>query len=77
MAAGTPIVASTMTPWEEVEEANCGKWVDNTVDATANAMAALLGKDRKVLQRNSQQYIQKFSWKNIAKEMKKLYERII
>jgi glycosyltransferase involved in cell wall biosynthesis len=25
LAAGTPIVASTNTPWEEVEEANCGK----------------------------------------------------
>ena len=27
LATGTPIVASKMTPWNEVEDYNCGKWV--------------------------------------------------
>ncbi len=42
LAAGTPIVASTGTPWREVEECNCGKWVDNSVDDTAQATIEML-----------------------------------
>ena len=38
LAAGTPVVASKNTPWEEVEDANCGKWVNNCVVETAKAM---------------------------------------
>ncbi len=29
LAAGTPVVADTKTPWQAVEKYNCGKWVEN------------------------------------------------
>ncbi|HEY9123426.1 MAG TPA: glycosyltransferase, partial [Bacteroidales bacterium] len=77
LAAGTPIVASTNTPWEEVEDAGCGRWVPNTVEDTTNAMLDLLSRDREQLRQNALKYVQKYDWKNIAKQFKKLYEETL
>lgn len=77
LAAGTPIVASTNTPWEEVEAAGCGRWVPNTVVATTEAMVDLLSRDREQLRQNALKYVQKYDWKNIAVQFKELYERVL
>ena len=76
LACGTPIVASTNTPWQDVEKFRCGRWVDNTVEATAAAILALLSEDRLTLKENSQNFINKFSWHNVANEFKKLYQEL-
>lgn len=73
LSYGTPIVASTNTPWEEVEKENCGKWVMNTVKDTSEAMNQMLIKDKEELNKLSKNYIKKFDWKNIALEFKKFY----
>lgn len=77
LAAGTPIVASTNTPWEEVEEAGCGRWVPNTVEETSGAMLDILSQDRETMRQNALKYVQKFDWKNIALDFKKLYESLV
>ena len=41
-AAGTPVVASTKTPWQDVEKYNCGKWVENTPEKFAKAINEIL-----------------------------------
>lgn len=74
LASGTPIVASKNTPWSEVEEFQCGRWVNNTVEDTSNAILYLLSQDQKQLSENSKQYIKKFTWKNIAKQFKNIYQ---
>ncbi len=70
-------MASTGTPWEEVEEENCGKWVNNSVDETAFAMLEVLKIDRDLLRKNSIRYASKFSWAEVAKKMKQLYSVLI
>lgn len=77
LAAGTPIVASRQTPWSEVEEAGCGKWVNNNVDETANAIIEMLGKDRQKMRVNAKETAQKYDWKNIAIKFKEVFERMI
>jgi glycosyltransferase involved in cell wall biosynthesis len=77
LAAGTPIVASTGTPWQEVEEADCGKWVNNSVDETAEAMLEMLQKEREEMRVNAQRLAKKYDWKNIALQFRKLFEKII
>lgn len=77
LAAGTPIVASTGTPWSEVEEADCGKWVNNSIDDTAQAMLEMLEKDRKLMRENSKKVAKKYDWKNIAFQFKKVFEKMI
>lgn len=77
LAAGTPIVASTNTPWQEVEDAGCGRWVPNTVEETAGAILDILQRDRDEMRQNALRYVQKFDWKNIALDFKKLYESMV
>lgn len=77
LAAGTPIVASTNTPWEEVEDAGCGRWVPNTIESTTEAILDLLSRDREELRQNALKYVQKFDWKNIALQFKELYENVL
>jgi len=74
LAAGTPIVASTNTPWREVETAGCGKWVPNTIEETKNAMIQLLENEIDDVRQISKNYVKKFDWRNIAQEFKKTYE---
>ncbi|HEO98248.1 MAG TPA: glycosyltransferase [Epsilonproteobacteria bacterium] len=77
LAAGTPIVASTGTPWQEVESADCGKWVDNTIEDTASAMLEMLEKDREQMRLNARILAQKYDWKNIALQFKDVFEKIV
>ena len=77
LAAGTPIVSSINTPWEEVVQAGCGCWVSNTVEDTTNAMLDLLSRNREELRQNALKYVQKYDWENIAIQFKKLYEETL
>lgn len=77
LATGTPIVASKNTPWEEVEENGCGKWVNNTVEETSRAILTMLSKNQDEMQVNAKMLAKKYDWKTIAKEFKKLYENIL
>jgi len=77
LAAGTPIVASTKTPWSEVEENNCGKWVNNSVNETVQAMVEMLGKDREEMRENSKKLAKKYDWENIAILFKEVFEDMI
>lgn len=77
LAAGTPIVASTNTPWSEVEVSECGKWVPNNIKDTSDAMIEILCRDRKEMRVNSKSLAEKYDWKNIALQFKELYEKMV
>ena len=76
LAAGTPIVASTGTPWKEVESADCGKWVDNSVKETSEAMLEMIGKDRDQMRVNARKLAGKYDWKNIAIQFKEVFKQM-
>jgi glycosyltransferase involved in cell wall biosynthesis len=78
LAAGTPVVASKNTPWEELEEYNCGKWVENTPQHFAKAIIEVLNSDVKELGINGQRLItEKYNWSIIADKFVKEIEKII
>jgi glycosyltransferase involved in cell wall biosynthesis len=77
LATGTPIVASHGTPWSEVQEYDCGKWVQNSMEETAKAMIEILGEDRDKMRKNSLQLASKYDWSYIAKQFKELFEEMI
>lgn len=77
LAAGTPIVASTNTPWSGVVEADCGLWVENSVETTAEAIGKMLEKDRQQLSANSKQLAHKYRWSNIAEEFKRVFSILV
>lgn len=43
MAAGTPVVATTTCPWEEIEREGAGRWVPQDAGAIAAALDAVVG----------------------------------
>jgi glycosyltransferase involved in cell wall biosynthesis len=77
LAAGTPIVASTNTPWSEVESADCGRWVSNSVKDTSDAMIEMLNKDREIMRSNAKAHAKKYDWKNIALQFKELFGKMV
>jgi len=76
LAAGTPIVASKGTPWSEVVDYNCGKWVDNSIEETSSAILEMLLKNRKVMRKNSVKFAKSYDWKSIALKFKNLYTEV-
>ena len=67
LAAGTPIVASKNTPWEEVEKYDCGKWVDNTPENFAKAIEYLLNLDNIIMGQNAKYFISdNYDWNKIS-----------
>lgn len=46
LAAGTPVVATTTTPWELLEQAAVGRWVPPSAQALAAATVDLLARQR-------------------------------
>lgn len=69
LAAGTPIVASKNTPWEDVEKFNCGKWVENTPENFSTALLEILSSDGKQMGENGYKYVaDNLSWDIISKQ---------
>lgn len=78
LAAGTPIIASKNTPWQDVEKYNCGKWVENTPDKFAEAITEILNSDNVQMGLNGRKYIQEnFSWEKIAVDFKRQIDKIM
>lgn len=78
LAAGTPIVASINTPWDEVEKHNCGKWVDNTPDKFAEAINEILNSDSRQMGINGSKYVEEnFSWEKIGNQFEEVVKTII
>ncbi|WP_279143959.1 glycosyltransferase [Photobacterium phosphoreum] len=75
LAAGTPIVASKNTPWSIVEEYNCGRWVDNTIEENYKAIIEILNKDSGGMQANSKRLAMTYDWSNIAVKFHELYSK--
>jgi glycosyltransferase involved in cell wall biosynthesis len=78
LACGTPIIASKATPWQKVEEYNCGKWVPNTPEDFADAIKELSNKIDKSMKERCVKLIQEnFSWDSLALKMKIQFEEIL
>jgi glycosyltransferase involved in cell wall biosynthesis len=68
LAVGTPIVAGTNTPWQDAEEYGFGKWVDNTPEKFAEAIAQVLNSDVRKMGEIGKRYIEvNFNWEKIAR----------
>lgn len=77
LAAGTPVIASKNTPWQQVEVYNCGLHVNNNVKETTKAMKTLAEKDLKVMGANGRSYIKRLDWDNIGKMFADKYFEIL
>ncbi|GIK62075.1 MAG: glycosyltransferase [Ignavibacteriota bacterium] len=78
LAAGTPVIASRNTPWQDVEKQNCGKWIENTPEKFAEAITEIIKSDQTQMRNNGTNYIREyFDWEKIALEFKEKLEEIV
>ncbi len=76
LAAGTPVVASRHTPWQAVEAAGCGHWVDNTPEATAKALRTVLAADRTAIRQRARQFVARYDWSRVAEQLHRHFDQI-
>ena len=77
LAHSVPVIASTGTPWERVEEVGCGLWVDNSPGSLAEAIIHMSRMPLLEMGKKGQEWMeQEFSWSQVAKKMKLLYEEL-
>jgi glycosyltransferase involved in cell wall biosynthesis len=81
LACGTPVVTTTGTPWEDLAQADAGRWVPPTRSAFAAAVSDLLALPREELQamgvRGRQLMEADYAWDVVARKMITVYERVL
>lgn len=78
LAAGTPVIASKNTPWQDVEKFNCGKWVDNTPARFAEAINEILISDPVQMGINGSKFVsENFVWEKIGVKFKEKIESLV
>jgi glycosyltransferase involved in cell wall biosynthesis len=79
MAAAVPVVVTRTCPWAEVERHGAGYWVEQSADAIAGAVQALLADPtaaRAMGARGRALIEQKYRWDVVARDLIQYYERI-
>lgn len=75
-----PVIASTSSPWQDLERYGCGWWVNNDVETLVGAMRKALSLDEEELQamgkRGRQLVLDKYSVDVVSRQMKQLYDWI-
>lgn len=81
LASYTPVITTKGAPWEDLEENNCGWWVDIGVETLKAALDEAINKSTYELAEmgsNGRQLIEdKYSMDSVAKQMTELYNWIL
>jgi glycosyltransferase involved in cell wall biosynthesis len=79
MAAGTPVVVTRTCPWPDVESHQAGYWVEQTADAIADGVNAVLADASAATEmgRSGRTLIEShYSWRHAAAALIREYEAI-
>jgi len=77
LAHGVPVIASTGTPWRELENNGCGLWVDNSPVSLAESILRIRNMNLEEMGKRGREWvIKRYSWEKIALQMKKVYRRL-
>ncbi len=78
LACGTPAVVSRNCPWEVLEERGAGRWIENSPERFAAAIAELLKEpSRTQAKRDAARALAaEYSWATIGREMASRYREV-
>lgn len=78
MAAELPVIVSRGTPWQEVEERKCGRWVKNDPETLAQTIAEIMslpGAERRAMGSRGRKLVaEKYQWSAVGRMMAEVYE---
>src|SRR5262249_48632684 len=57
LAAGTPVVASRRTPWQELDRIGCGRWVEPEPEILADAVLDVLNRGAAEMGRRGRSFV--------------------
>ena len=81
LANGTPVITTTGTPWQGLEEHKCGWWMDVGVEPLVHALKEAIALDDAALcemgMRGREWMKRDFSWSRIASNMLVEYKKLI
>jgi glycosyltransferase involved in cell wall biosynthesis len=78
LAHGAAVIASTGTPWKEVERVGCGMWVANAPASLADAIIKIDSMPLAEMGERGRRWMAAdFSWEKCASEMIALYRSIL
>jgi glycosyltransferase involved in cell wall biosynthesis len=81
LANELPVITTRGTPWKDLIDYGCGWWAEIGVQPLARALheATQLGDEtrRKMGERGRELVTQKYSWPQVAKKMKSVYEWLL
>jgi glycosyltransferase involved in cell wall biosynthesis len=79
LAAGVPVIATRTCPWPELETHDCGRWVEQTPAAIADAIRDLADDAamRQAMGRRGAAFARdRYSWDSIARTMTGIYSGV-
>ncbi len=78
LAHGAAVIASTGTPWKEVERVACGLWVSNDPASLADAISKINSMPLAEMGERGRRWMAAdFSWEKCASEMIALYKNLV
>ena len=81
LAHRKPCIASTFTPWHELQERGCGWWVSNEPNPLANAIKEMMSLDdavRRTMGEKGHRLVEeKYTWDAVTDTMIEKYKEII
>lgn len=77
LACGVAVIASSNTPWQELETAGSGCWVANEPVAFAEAARVLMARDRATMHDNARANAASYDLNVIARRFRQLYGEMI
>lgn len=81
LAHNIPVICTRGAPWQELEEYNCGRWVDISAEAVGKALSDLmmLSDEARVSmgEKGRNLVVEKYTWKAVCDKIVTEYERIL
>jgi len=78
LAHGVPVVASHGTPWAEVEERDCGLWVDNSPEELTQAIRDMRTRDLELMGETGWKWMRdEYGWDVISRQMADVYRGVV
>ena len=73
-----PVIASTGTPWQELETCRCGWWVKNDTETLTDTMRKVLACDKGLLdemgERGRQLVLKKYTVEKVSGQLEVMYD---